>query len=157
MKYQSYLPLRSMATEMTLNVIKLISSIFRWIDDTYESLMAGGYIKEDIWLITTWVIRSIFEYYLSLARSTAAKASFDSDSQHHSTLSWGVIKVHLAADKMLEKSIKDHPIVVGDYAQWIVSNYGIKEITDSNSMTTKLKDKVDELSSSYDSSSKSIN
>ena len=58
-----------------------------------------------------------------------------------------MIKGHLSADKTLEKSIKNHPIVVGSYAQWLVSNSGIKESMDSNIMATKIKDEVYELSS----------
>ena len=58
---------------------------------------------------------------------------------------------------MLEKSIKDHRIVVGAYDQWLVSNYGIKESMDSKIMATKLNYKVDELSSSSAYSYKSIN
>ena len=107
--------------------------------------------------MTTPVIRSIFEDYLSPARSTAAKNSFDSDSQRKNISIWGVIKGHLVANKMLEKSIKDHPIFVEDYTQWRVSHSGIKESMDTKIMAAKLKDKVDKLSSSSVSSYKSIN
>ena len=71
--------------------------------------------------------------------------------------SGGVIKVHLAADKMLEKSIKDHPIVIVVYYQWLVSNSEIKKAMDAKIMAAKLKEKVEELSSLSDSSSKRIN
>ena len=98
---------------MALEAIKFISTLVRWIDDDYEPLLVGGNVKEDIWWITTWVIRSTLEYYLSQERSTAAKTSFGSYSQHRSTLIWGVIKGHLAVDNMLEKYIKDNHIIVG--------------------------------------------
>ena len=68
-----------------------------------------------------------------------------------------MIKGHIAADEMLEKFIKDHPILVGAYAQWLVSNSRRKESTDAKIMAAKLKDKVDKLSSSSVSSYKSIN
>ena len=54
-----------------------------------------------------------------------------------------MIKGHLAANKMLSKSIKDHPIVVGTYAKWLVINYGMREATDGKIMATKIKYKVD--------------
>ena len=57
---------------------------------------------------------------------------------------------------MLTKSIKDHPIVVGSYAQWPVSNSGRKEATDSKVVSTKLKDKVDDISSTNTSAAKRI-
>ena len=65
---------------MALKSIKFIYDLFTWIDDTYESLMEERNIKDDVWWITTQVIMSIFKYYLSLARSTAAKTFFDSYS-----------------------------------------------------------------------------
>ena len=68
-----------------------------------------------------------------------------------------MIKIHLAADKMLEKSIKDHPIFVGAYARWLVSNSGRKEAMDANIMATKLIYKVEKISSLSVSSSKRIN
>ena len=91
-----------------------------------------------------------------MARYTSAKTSFDSYSQRRRNLIWGVIKGHIAANKMLEKSIKDHPIVVGDYAQWILSNSRRKEATDANIMATKLKYKVDGFSSLTTSAAKII-
>ena len=59
-----------------------------------------------------------------------------------------MIKGHLAANKMLSKSIKDHPIVVGTYANWLVINYGMREAMDGKIMATKITYKVDEVSSS---------
>ena len=68
-----------------------------------------------------------------------------------------MIKGHLSAKKMLEKSIKDHPIVVGAYTKYFVSNSGIKEGMDAKVMATKLKENLVELYFSSASSSKSIN
>ena len=68
-----------------------------------------------------------------------------------------MIKGHLAADNMLAKSVKDHTIFFVAYAQWIVSNSGIKEAMDSKIISAKLKYKVDEISSSSASSFNIIN
>ena len=65
--------------------------------------------------ITTRVIISIFEDYLDPARGTPTRTSFGSDPHFQSTLVWGVIFFHLAEERMLSKTIKDHPIVVGAY------------------------------------------
>ena len=57
----------------------------------------------------------------------------------------------------MAKSIKDHPIVVGYYDRWIVSNSGRKEAMDAKVMATKLKYDVDDISSPTTSAAKSIN
>ena len=44
-QYQSYSPIRALATEMVLKAVELISALFRCIDDTYESLLSGGNVK----------------------------------------------------------------------------------------------------------------
>ena len=64
---------------------------------------------------------------------------------------------YLAFNKVLAKSTKDHPIVVGDYNQWLVSKPEKKEAMDVKVIATKIKDKVDELSSSTNSAAKRIN
>ena len=58
---------------------------------------------------------------------------------------------------MLEKSIKDHPIVVEDFFQWLVINSGRKEAMDAKVVATKLKENLDEISSSTNFSAKNIN
>ena len=68
-----------------------------------------------------------------------------------------MIKGYLAADKMLAKSIKDHPIVFEDYAQWLVSSSGIKEAMNTKTVATNLKYKVYEISHLTNSDAKSIN
>ena len=45
MEYQTYPLLRALATEMALKAVIFISALVIWIDDTYESLLAGGNIK----------------------------------------------------------------------------------------------------------------
>ena len=142
---------------MSFKAVKFISALVRWTDNTHESFLEGGNTEKDVWWIKTRFIISIFEDYLDPERSTSAKTSFDSDSQRRSTLIWGVIKGHLSTNMMLEKHIKDHPIVVGDYAQWLVSNSIRKESMETKVMSIKLKEKVDAISSSTTFSAKSIN
>ena len=105
----------------------------------------------------TRVISSVYEDYLSPECSTAAKTTFDAYFQCQSIWIRGEIKGHLASNKMLEKSIKDHTIVVGFYAQWLVSNSRRKEAIGNKIMYIKLKYKVDDISSSTGSVAKSIN
>ena len=57
---------------------------------------------------------------------------------------------------MISKTIKDHPIVVGDYDQWLVSNSGKKETLEAKTLKSKVKFRVDELSSTSTSTTKSI-
>ena len=45
MQYQPHPMIRALATEMELKAVKLISTIFRWINDTYKLLLVGGNIK----------------------------------------------------------------------------------------------------------------
>lgn len=69
---------------------------------------------------------------------------------------WGVIKSHLAAAAMLKKGIKDHPIVVGAYAQWLVSNSGRREALEAQSMVKSLASKVDSISSTVKDTSSAL-
>ena len=100
-QYQRHPSLKALATEMDIRSVEFVSALFRWVDYTYESLLAGGNVKEYVWWITTRAIRSIFEYYMAPARDTPTRTSFGSDPHLCSTLVWGVIQCHLAEENTL--------------------------------------------------------
>ena len=69
---------------------------------------------------------------------------------------WGVIFCHIDENKMLSKTIKYHPIVVGAYAKWLVSNSSRKEAIYAKTLAVKLKEHIDELSAASYSTTKRI-
>ena len=89
--------------------------------------MDGGSPPESVWLIITRVLKEIFEEYLAPARSTGTDAGFVDKSDKASVIIWGAAKTDIAACKMSDKGIRNHPVVVGAYAQWMVGNSGLKE------------------------------
>ena len=48
-KYQCHPYLKELATEMDLRSVEFVLSLVRWVYNKYESLLPGGYIKEDVW------------------------------------------------------------------------------------------------------------
>ena len=85
-QYQSPPSLKSLTTEMVPSSVEFVSALVLWVDDTYESLLSGGNFKEVVLLITTRVIRSIFEDYMVPARA---------NPHRRITLVLGVICCHL--------------------------------------------------------------
>ena len=57
---------------------------------------------------------------------------------------------------MLSKTIKGHPIVVGAYDQWLVSNSGKNEALEAKILEGNVYERVDELSATSSSATKSI-
>ena len=102
------------------------------------------------------MIRSIFEDYLEPASNNPTRTSFGSDPHLRITLVWGVIFCHLAELKILSKSIKYPHIVVGAYSWCLVGNSGRKEALETKILAVKVKDRIDELSSTLSSTTKSI-
>ena len=100
-QYHRHPSLKALATEMALRSVEFVFALVRWVDGTYYSLLAGGNIKEDVWWITTRVIRSIFEGYLAPARDTPTRTSFVSDPHRRSTLVWGVIRCYLSEENIV--------------------------------------------------------
>ena len=100
-KYNHHPSLTALAIDMALRLVEFVSDLVHWVDDTYESLLAGGNAKEGVWWITTRVIRSIFEDYLAPSRATPTRTSFGSEPHRRNTLMWGVICCHIAEEKML--------------------------------------------------------
>ena len=100
-QYHRHLSPKALDTGMDLSLVNFVSNLVRWVDDTYEYLLAGGNSKEYVWSITTRVIRSIFEDYMVPARATPIRTSFVSDSHRRSTLVGGVIHCHMSEEKMV--------------------------------------------------------
>ena len=119
--------LKNLATTMVLNSQSFVTSLIRWVDETHEHLVDGGSPPEAVWLIITRVLKEIFEEYLAPARSTGTDAGFSDKSHEASVMIWGAAKTDIAACKMADKGIRNHPVVVGAYAQWMVGNSGLKE------------------------------
>ena len=132
-QYSSFHLLSSLADRMLLKSVDFVSQFIRWVDDTYSLLVAGGNTATDCWWLLTRVGRSIFEDYLTPERLTVTKTSYESQLHQASVLIWGSIRCFLASDRMLQKGFKDHPIVVGAYSQWLVSNSGRKEAMEAKS------------------------
>ena len=100
--------------EMAIRSVEFVSDLVRQVDDTYEYLLDEGNVKEDVLWINTRVIISIFDDYLASARYNQTCTSFGSYTHLWSNLVWDVVHCHIDEEKMLSKTIKDHPIVVGD-------------------------------------------
>ena len=148
-QYQCHPYLKALDTEMALILVEFVSALVCWVDYTYEYLISGGNAKEYMLWITTRVTRSIFEDYLDPNRDTSIRTYFGSDPHRRSTLVWVMILCHLYQEK-----IKYHPIVVGAYTQWLVSNSGRNEALDAKILVVKVKDRVDELSAMFSSTTK---
>ena len=116
-----------MATKMLDVSISFISRFILWVDDTQSVLVAGGNQTSDVWWILTRVMRAIFEDYFAPARATPTRTRYRTHNHQASVILWGTIKTHVAAVSINERGIKDHPIVVGAYAQWLVSHSGRRE------------------------------
>ena len=85
-QYQCHSSLKALDMEMALRLVEFVSALVRWVDDTYESLLAGGNVKEDVWWITTREAISLFEDFLDPVRATPTRTSFGSDPHRQSTL-----------------------------------------------------------------------
>ena len=116
-----------MATKMLDVSISFIGHFIQWVDDTQSVLVAGGNQTSDVWWILTRVMRAIFEDYFAPAHATPTRTRYRGHNHQASVILWGTIKTHVAAVSINDRGIKDHPIVVGAYAQWLVSHSGRRE------------------------------
>ena len=54
---QRHPSLKALSTDMALVYVEFFLPLVHWFDDTYDSLLYGGNINEDVWWINTRVIR----------------------------------------------------------------------------------------------------
>ena len=150
-EYGNYPELKNKAREMSMESKAFISALISWVDDTHTELTDAGNPAEDVWWIITRVLRAIFEEYFAPARLTSTKTKFASHGHQAATLIWGSMRCHLATVDLVSKGLRDHPIVVGSYAKWLVSNSGRKEALAAQKEVTKVQASLTSLRSSAQS------
>jgi len=143
--YGDYPDLHSLARNVFDSSENLLNALVRYVDDTYKSLVAGGNGRADIWHLLTKIIRSLFEEGLAPHRSTPTGTSFSSKSSRSSIMIWGVLRTYSRSESIVSRGIKEHPVVMSSYPQWLVHNSGKKDAADAKASVSKLEEQLDKL------------
>ena len=106
-------------------------------------LVDGGNDQSNVWHLMAKAIQALFEEGLGPSRTTPLGTTFVTPVERSAFMLWGVIKTHVATERMLAKDLRDHHIVTGSYAKWLVNHSGKKD-------AVALKKQVDKLSNSLD-------
>ena len=147
-EYPQLYELRSLAIRVSLQSQSFIISLIRWVDETYQHLTAAGNEEMSVWWVITTVIKQIFKEYLAPARSTPTDITYEDGVHRASAFVWGTLKTDVASSRMSDKGIRNHPTVVGSYAQWLVSNNGLKDALAAKNDVKRLQGLIDTLKSS---------
>ena len=62
----------------------------------------------------------------------------------------------MISEDLEARNIKDHPIVVGAYTEWIVANSGRREAEEVRTLNEKLTTQVDTLTKELESTKKKL-
>ena len=147
--YRPFPDLANLAKDMQLHAIDFIQDFIRWVDDITKSLISSGNQPADVWVLVTTVMRAIFEEGIAPHRITPTKTTFDEDNSHRaSVMIWGAVRTYLATESIQQKGFKDHPVVVGAYAKWLVNHSGKKDASEAKTAVQKLQAEVTELKGS---------
>ena len=77
------------------------------------------------------------------------KTSFDSDNSHWaSVMIWGAARTFLATEAIQKKGFKDHLVVAGAYAKWLVNHSGRKDAAEAKLAVQKVQSELGELKNS---------
>ena len=137
---------RRLSQEMLTQSIDIINVIINWIDDTHEVLTGvGGNASEASWMIITKILRHIFERLYSPVRLAPMGLEMHGMNERGSMVLWSVMQTHLISQDLEHRKVKDHPIVVGAYTEWIVANSGRREAEEVRDLNAKLTTQVSSL------------
>jgi hypothetical protein len=137
--------------------VDIINVIINWIDDTHEVLTGvGGNASEASWMIITKILRHIFERLYSPVRLAPMGLEMHGLNERGSMVLWSVMQTHLLSQDLEHRKVKDHPIVVGAYTEWIVANSGRREAEEVRTLNTKLSAQVMVLEKELDSAKKRL-
>ena len=151
LSFKRHRELSLLAKSVLAMSLEFINKLVEWVDSTYEVLIEGGNSTYDVWNLITKVARALFEEGMAPFRTTPVGTKYSSREEQSSVLLWGILRTHVVTERMMEGDLRDHPVVTGNYAKWLVNNSGKKDALlikrEVEKLTTKLA-KVEEESAS---------
>ncbi len=143
--YSAYPNLMIMATSILTTSVSFLTVFVTWVDSSYESLVQGGNSPKDVWQLLSKVIRAFFDEGLGPKRVTPTGSTYSSREEKTAVILWGVLRTHIATEKMLKGDLRDHPIVTGNYAKWLVNHSGKQDAKDLRKEVDKFAKVVTDL------------
>ena len=147
--YEDFPELLVLAMRVFESAITFLSSLIRYVDETYANLKAGGNSAQDVWQLMTKVIRALFEEGVAPHRSTPVGNTFSSPQHKASVLIWGVLRTFSTTESIMTRGIKEHPVVMATYPQWLVHNSGKKDAAEAKLSISKLEQELTRVKEGY--------
>jgi hypothetical protein len=137
---------KAVAIEVLSKSVELIRLVIRYVIESVEKLVLGGQSKDDVWRLTTRVIKCLFVDVLARERGLTKFGALDGNRNLRSAnFIWGTLKTHRVCCELINSEIKNHKIVVGTYSSWLVANSGRKEATAALDHAKSLEKKIESL------------
>jgi predicted nucleic acid-binding Zn-ribbon protein len=137
---------KAVALEVLSKSVELIRLLIRFVIESVEKLILGGQSKDDVWRLTTKVIKCLFVDLLAKERGLTKFGALDGNRNLRSAnFIWGTLKTHRVGCELIVSEIKNHKIVVGTYSSWLVANSGRKEATTALEHSKSLEKKIESL------------
>ena len=148
---------RRLAIDILHQSMNTVEALMRWIDETHEVLTGvGGNSNDASWFIITKIIRHLFERLFAPARLAPMGLDMEGKNEKGCLVLWAIIQTHMICEDLEVRNIKDHPIVVGAYTEWIEANSGRREAEEVRALNVKLTAQVESLSKDLDSTKKKL-
>ena len=137
---------KAVALEVLSKSVELIRLLIRFVIESVEKLILGGQSKDDVWRLTTKVIKCLFVDLLAKERGLTKFGALDGNRNlRAANFIWGTLKTHRVGCELIVSEIKNHKIVVGTYSSWLVANSGRKEATTALEHSKSLETKIASL------------
>ncbi len=137
---------KAVALEVLSKSVELIRLLIRYVIESVDKLVLGGQSKDDVWKLTTKVIKCLFVDLLARERGLTKFGALDGNRKlRAANFIWGTLKTHRIGCELIASEIKNHKIVVGTYSGWLVANSGRKEATTALEHSKSLEKKIDSL------------
>ena len=135
-------PWRILARELLQSSETFIRNLINWVDESYANFTGGGNSPADSWWIITHVIRNMYMRYFAPVRICPHRVHYAGDNIRSGVFIWNAIQTHFATVALEKRGMKDHPIVVGAFAEWLVHNSGRQEASQAKGDLVVIKEEM---------------
>ena len=114
----------SLALQSQTFTMNWVTNFIKYVDDTYEDLLASKFTAEQAWSLTTRLMKRVLDD-VALDRSTfkAGVQSLNEDTRCSSVL-MGIFRALDVMQEYQDHKFRDHPSISSEYVKFLATNSG---------------------------------
>ena len=139
---------QSLARQLLSDTIAFISSLSRFISETYTRLELAGFGSDGAWNLVSKLVHRFFATDCSLKRGPVLEVLNAENAEVMAVGAlWGTFSTHQVMREYTRHGIENHPSIASEYVRFLVANCGLNRVASLEKRLISMEKEVKDLRS----------